>query len=336
MRSALVNTVYVLADGLGFNRLLRARSSCDIAVLMYHGLVPDEASIDAWTMIRESEFRWQMQYLKTHCDVLSVEDLVSRGFDGMWAGEVTRRRKVLITFDDGYRSNYLYAYPILRDFELPATIFLATGFVDTANVFWYDKIIHALQASRCRSVDLRKVGLPAFDISSDTPERRWADIQTVLTAVKVHDAAARETLAEQVDRQCAAPREGMELFRALTGEDIVAMRGDPLISFGSHTHGHEILTQLTGTQARATIERSLMILHELLGEECGLFSYPNGDFNVQLIALLKTLGIRYSFTTEKGFWNSASNPRAVPRIGVGSYDSRAKFAALVSGLFLLK
>lgn len=69
-----------------------------------------------------AKFREQMSYLKKNCEVIGIERLLS---------EERKKQKVVITFDDGYRDNYLNAYPILKELGLPGTIFLITGMINT-------------------------------------------------------------------------------------------------------------------------------------------------------------------------------------------------------------
>jgi peptidoglycan/xylan/chitin deacetylase (PgdA/CDA1 family) len=87
-------------------------------------------------------FRKQMEYLKEHCEVISIEELLNIGSRKSEVGSRKNRTsdlgsrtsgkpKVAITFDDGYRDNYLNAYPILKELKLPATIFLITGMIGT-------------------------------------------------------------------------------------------------------------------------------------------------------------------------------------------------------------
>ncbi len=102
-----------------------------ILVLLYHRvtdkLPPHELAVPV------AVFRRQMEYLAKNCDVLSAEDLlkVLSGHDASVVCASSRRPKVVITFDDGYKDNYTNAYPVLKELGLPATIFLITGMIGT-------------------------------------------------------------------------------------------------------------------------------------------------------------------------------------------------------------
>jgi peptidoglycan/xylan/chitin deacetylase (PgdA/CDA1 family) len=69
-------------------------------------------------------FRAQMRFLAGHREVVTLEEGVRR------AASPLRRDLVAVTFDDGYREVYSHAWPVLRELGLPATLFLATGFVE--------------------------------------------------------------------------------------------------------------------------------------------------------------------------------------------------------------
>lgn len=94
-------------------------------ILMYHRVNDDLPAGEL--VVPVAQFRQQMKYLAAQCEVMSLERLLDDGQGTMDEG----RKKVAITFDDGYRDNYLNAYPVLKELEFPATIFLTTGMIGT-------------------------------------------------------------------------------------------------------------------------------------------------------------------------------------------------------------
>jgi peptidoglycan/xylan/chitin deacetylase (PgdA/CDA1 family) len=221
---------------------------------------------------------------------------------------------------------------VLQELALPATVFVATAFTDTRQSFWYDKVIYAVQQSGCKDLDLREIGLGRFTLRMSNPAARWDDLQRVLTAFKTLDFDARERASGQIGPMLGVALGDLELFSALSSEDIRNMHRSGLISIGSHTHRHEILTQSSLPDARGSIELSRQKLETILQRPCRTFSYPNGDYSPALMQLLETLGLRYGFTTHKAFWAQGTQDYAIPRIGIGGYDSPSRFAALLSGL----
>lgn len=94
-----------------------------VAVLMYHNVT--DALQPSYRSIRVKDFRDQMLYLKKECEVLAIEDLISMYRSGNVIDK-SRKPRVVITMDDGYRDNYTHAFPVLKEFGLPATLFIVT------------------------------------------------------------------------------------------------------------------------------------------------------------------------------------------------------------------
>jgi peptidoglycan/xylan/chitin deacetylase (PgdA/CDA1 family) len=99
---------------------MKKHREAGVTVLMYHRINDDLPPGD-W-VVPVAEFRKQMEFLSRHGEVAGIREAL-RGR--------TRENKVVLTFDDGYRDNYQNAFPILKNLELPATIFLTTGFIGT-------------------------------------------------------------------------------------------------------------------------------------------------------------------------------------------------------------
>ncbi|ACX52714.1 polysaccharide deacetylase [Ammonifex degensii KC4] len=109
-----------------------ARSSKAVIILMYHKVNPDPRAGGLGLRVPPEKFEWQMRYLKTHgYHVVSMEE----AYDYLTRGKPLPPKPVVITFDDGYEDNYLYAWPILKRYGYPATIFLAADAVGSYNFF---------------------------------------------------------------------------------------------------------------------------------------------------------------------------------------------------------
>ena len=125
LRTPLKRAVLYLFSGIGYlmglpvwSRLGAGRGH--VSILLYHSVVggkPGEMSV------RQEDFRRQMLFLKESCDVISLDEAVA----SLQNPQSRRKPAVAISFDDGYEDNYTFAYPVLRELDLPATIFLLTG-----------------------------------------------------------------------------------------------------------------------------------------------------------------------------------------------------------------
>ncbi|MGB4132477.1 MAG: polysaccharide deacetylase family protein, partial [Tepidanaerobacteraceae bacterium] len=91
-----------------------------IKVLCYHHIIPETLSKRIDTVVSVSEFEEQMKYLYQHgYYTASVKDIQ----EFLYSKKKLPENTLLITFDDGYESNYIYAYPILKKYGFRAVIF---------------------------------------------------------------------------------------------------------------------------------------------------------------------------------------------------------------------
>lgn len=112
-----------------------------VVILTYHRVVTDreiaEQSIQPGMYVTRDVFAAQMRFLAQHFTVLSFSELLTLWDEERWDAGT---RYCVVTFDDGWLDNYLYAFPVLSTSHIPATVFLPTGFIGTSDWFWPEKI----------------------------------------------------------------------------------------------------------------------------------------------------------------------------------------------------
>lgn len=97
-------------------------------IICYH-CVKDEAN-SCLRPTTVADFESQMRYLSEEYNPISLETAAQHIQDGTSLPS----RAIVVTFDDGYRDNYENAYPIVKKYNIPATVFLTTGFVGTGEL----------------------------------------------------------------------------------------------------------------------------------------------------------------------------------------------------------
>jgi peptidoglycan/xylan/chitin deacetylase (PgdA/CDA1 family) len=323
---ALKSLAYGLSSLAGAPRLWqRAFASDGVAVLMYHAVTRTSLSVTDWVFVEERLFRQQMLYLKRHCQVLPLRDVPAAIRTG------TKQRPIVaLTFDDGFQNNYGIAFPILRELALPATIFLATDFVDSDDTVWFCRINDAL--SRTSLTRLAWDG-KTYDLSS--PRSRaaaHARFQVQLKRFKHPELLERvarlvEALGDRPGK--AIPRGSV--YRMLATPEIREMAGMGLIEFGAHSCSHAILSGLTAAERKREVVESVAAVARLTGSPCTLFAYPNGraiDYGPCDMDELRGNNITVAVTTVAGP-NDASVPALeMRRYGVGAGTSLSQFKLL--------
>jgi peptidoglycan/xylan/chitin deacetylase (PgdA/CDA1 family) len=263
-------------------------------------LFPDETDAHRFDAICGWIARW--------FNVLPLDEAVAR----LRAGSLPARA-LAITFDDGYADNHDIALPILARHRLPATFFIATGFLDGGRM-WNDTVIESVRQCRNPLLDLSSLGVPGLVRLSvgDAAQRRSA-IDAVLRAIKYLPI---DTRADAVLRlaSMAGAKPPDDLMMSSTQLRALRRAG---MQIGAHTVSHPILASLPDEVARREMSDSKRHLETLLGEPVTLFAYPNGrpatDFNERTVRLAREVGFEAAVTTAKGVAGIATDCFQIPR-----------------------
>ena len=104
----------------------------------------------------------------------------------------------------------------------------------------------------------------------------------------------------------------------LSWEEVQEMSGSGLVSFGSHTAGHPLLTSLTEEEAKDELRKSMdvLIAHNVADTNFISFSYPNGSFSERLSEMVREAGYHLAVTTQNGWHHHEANPYTIRRIAV--------------------
>ena len=167
-----------------------------LSILIYHRVLAHKDGIATWDLTADA-FERHMRVVMDNFVPLPLLEALGR----LAAGDLPPRA-VCITFDDGYLDNFEVALPILKRYELSATFFVATGYLD-GGYMWNDKVIEALRAIPGPVLDLNAWGLPRFDLGSD--QARRLAIIGILPALKHLPSQEREARAEQLAVAASLP-----------------------------------------------------------------------------------------------------------------------------------
>ncbi len=227
-----------------------------------------------------------------------------------------------ITFDDGYADNLTLAAPILARFDAPATIFIATGYLDGGRM-WNDTVIESIRGTSVETLDLADLGLPVLPVATLDQKRRAID--TLLPLVKYRPVDARIALADAIaNRACVIPPSDL----MLTTPQLRELASAPNITIGAHTRRHPILACTPPAEAESEIASSRSDLEALLQKEVDLFAYPNGrpdkDYRAEHVDMVRRAGFRYAVSTAQGVASAPADPLQLPRFTPWG-DSMPKF-----------
>lgn len=328
----LVNFALDVTMKIGAFDAARRVSPAVLTVLNYHR-IDDVSRSDFDTFIpnvtaTRAEFSRQMDYVKRNYNVITCEYL-----NAFRRGEsVLPPFPMLITFDDGYYDNYSNAYPILKERNLPAIIFLATDYIEKDIPFYWDFVAYCFSHTQKTSAELPELGL----VSWTEPNVRKAVVKHWINSIKRltdHDKKkAVERLATILDVK--VPSQAFSGLHA-TWDQVREMNRNG-IEMGAHTATHPILTRVSLSQVEDELCRSKKKIEDELGKPVISFAYPNGgpnDFSPDVVTLVKKTGFELAFTLINGTTRYADikrNPLTIRRIYLGISDIFPRFVAKLS------
>jgi peptidoglycan/xylan/chitin deacetylase (PgdA/CDA1 family) len=270
--------------------------------------------------------RWR----RSNVDFVSLDEMHRRMTDRDFS-----RRFVCVTFDDGYRDTQQFAYPILKKFEVPFAVYVATSFADRVGEMWW----LALEAVIARNA---LVGLHMDG------EDRWFDCASVEQKYEVFGyiywwLRKRQTDEDirQIVRDLAA-RNKVPITNfcdelCMTWPEIAELASDPLVTIGAHTVNHPILAKVSEQSVRSELENSRTIIGAALGKAPEHLAYPVGDPTSAAqreFRIAADLGFKTAVTTRPGvlFQEHRDHLLALPRVSLNGEFQRARYAnVLASG-----
>jgi len=267
-----------------------------VAVLLYHRVVP-RVGRNPWSLeVGEENFREQMRWLRSRYPVLPLE----RALADLEAGSLPARQVVCISFDDGYRDNLTRALPILEELELPATLFLTTGYVGSGRPFWWDL--------------MDRIGTATVPQGLRPGEDPYG-------CAKALEPRARERWLGELG--CPARSFSREDL-PLDAEEIPRLAGR--FHLGGHGHDHVSLGLVPGEVADADVEACAQALERIGGSRPPLFAYPFGgpeDVSPHAVDAVRSAGFSAAFTTGFGVVRRGAEPLRLPRVWVHDGDGRS-------------
>jgi len=300
-------------------------------ILMYHSVnhrgcpyvYPDN-------IVNVENFKRQMHYLSRKKRIISLSELV----EYIESDIEFPPNVVVITFDDGYYDFYSKAYPILKNYKIPCTLFPITRLLTTGEAKWEDALAYLINITGAKSLTIRIEGV---DREYNLFSQRWKlgcirELNFLL--LKMSDAERCNILSEiehQLNLSSKAPERIM-----LSWKEILELQRDGIVSFGPHTHSHCNLAEVSPEMAELEISKSKEEMERFLGKQCILFSYPfgkKGNFNKEIKEMLRAKGFLSAVTTIPGRVSKKSDLFELKRIAAID-DASYKFKCSLIGITL--
>lgn len=322
MKKKILKTIYNLGGFAPFHWAMRG----GLGILMYHRFGAESNA----HKISADEFEAHLAYLKKHCRVLSLTEAVERLNDKTLPSNV-----VCITIDDGYADSFDIAFPLLKKFDLPATVYAVTDFLDGKCWLWTDLMRFVLLNAKSENVAIEFTGEDKITAKLSSANDKIDFAGRINARLKKLPNAAKDKKIVEIaaSLKVEIPEVPTADFAPISWEQAREMNAQK-VEIESHTVTHPILTNIDNSALEFELQTSKNRLENQLQKPIRHFCYPNGALNETIAETVKRAGYSSATTTEYGF-----NDKQINRFALKRFDAPAaieNFAQTASGFEALR
>ena len=259
-----------------------------------------------------SQFEKQILFVKKHFNVINF-NVLSRF---LRCKKRIPHNALVITFDDGYADNYHIAFPILKKYGLTATVFVATGKVNSSGTFWFEELTYMCKRIRKPIIELDH-GKYVFSVETSLKGRRELRNSLMKLFRSVPDKE-RIRLFEDLRKESdiKISQKDFALVRPITWWQLKEMH-DYGIEIGSHTVNHPVLVNQNFQEVMAELLNSKRSIERVTGAAVKSIAYPAGYYNESVIDCARKCGYVFGLTYEHDVKRLSNDALfTIPRIHV--------------------
>jgi peptidoglycan/xylan/chitin deacetylase (PgdA/CDA1 family) len=322
MKKTLLKTMYHLGAFTPFHWMSRDK----VLILTYHRF---SCARNPHRISRE-EFTAHLAYLKKYNRVLPLTEAV----EYLENGKSLPPAATVITIDDGYRDAYETAFPVLKEFGLPATVYAVTGFLDKKCWLWTDLMRFVMLKTKSGAV---KIEFENDKIEGElTDDQKRFEIASRINSrlKKMPDDEKKKKINEIAEKlEVEMPATPAEEFAPMTWDEAREMDACG-VQIESHTVTHPILTNISADDLNSELVNSKKRLEDVLDRKVKNFCYPNGSLSENVRRAVENAGYTSATTTDYGFNARNENPFLLKRIDASA--TIENFAQSASGFEALR
>jgi len=265
-------------------------------ILCYHNIVGEKVAVpDPALHLQRDQFKQQIDWLAAHFEIVPLAELASRAQRGR-----SLRGLTAVTFDDAYVGTLTHGLSVLRERQLPSTVFVPTDAVSTRAAFWWDTAAGASanndEGTRTRLLE---------DLAGDSSR--------ILTS---GDAQTATALPEQCRPAAWAALKSLDSTQ---------------VSLESHSITHRTLPRLDDTSLTLELRGSADALERELGRRPEWLAYPYGRWDARVATATLAAGYRGGLALDGRDFTAVASLGSIPRLNIPAGISLDAFAAWVSG-----
>lgn len=283
------------------------------------------------------QFRHQIEFMRDNFNIVTMEQVI----DSVTSGDELPDKALLLTFDDGYVDNYLYAFPILEEYGVQGTFFIPGKTFTTHQLLDVNKVHYIVaSADENQLVDDVKSQMEYYrGLEYDFPSTaelwnqyaksfRYDSAETIFVK-RMLQTALPEKLRNQIssnlfEKYVGVSEEQLAYELYMTSDQIRTLKRHGM-HIGVHGFDHYWLANLSEDEMKRDVDSALEALDGFYDREQWVMCYPYGSFNDVVCSYIKALGARVAFTTAIGIADlEQMSPLELPRLDCNDFPPKSE------------
>lgn len=300
--------VYPLVVNAGLEKLLAASSNNNMLILVYHGVIETPDHSVSVGPISTAQFAKHLAYFKENFNVVSQSEI----FRMYREGHKPARKTIAITFDDGYENNYLNAFPLLKQYGFPSTMYIISQCIEDDNLItWYDYLDFVKRDLKVEAVDTSVIG-----------KERQSDIGSLKNLVKSLNIRQRNLLyaeiAKQVDIQSYKPRFPRGFWKLMSKAQLRELAQSGLVEIAAHSHNHPNLGLVDIADAKDEVVKCKRLLEDAIQQPVKAIAYPDGSYTAEVKKVCIEAGYENLLAVDYRLADDVNDKNILPRYCISS------------------
>jgi len=304
--------VFPMIMNLGIEKLVRNSSNNSILNIMYHGVVPQNATFFSSRNLTIEQFEKQLKYFIKEFEILSLRE----AFDCYRNHQKTKRKAITISFDDGYKNNLKHVLPLLEKYNIKATFFVSGACTQEMDVraFWYDLIaclnyyhsneIIEIEGYRFINFYESNKKLNIYDFIKSLPPKILEN-----TIARIEKKYALNDKLKQISP---------DIWELMNQEDVQELSKSKNVDIGSHGNVHYDLGLIGIDDAAIELKKSKELLEATIDMDVDTIAYPFGSYTNIVKNLAETIGYNKQIAVSYQCSDDKTDLRILSRHGISS------------------
>lgn len=277
-------------------------------ILVYHGVVTTPNHAISVGPLSVKQFEEQLSYFKKNFNVVSQEEIFK-----MYREEYKPSKKTIaLTFDDSYENNYTQAFPLLKKYNFPATMYVISQCIeDDYRLTWYDYVDLIKNNINFAKIDLSGLNKP--NIST------LAELRSLIKTLNI---SQRNILYKEFEKQVnvkdylpAYPRENWKLMNK---QQLKKLAESGLVEIGAHTHNHPNLGEINLDDARYEVTHCKQLLENVTQKETKSIAFPDGSYTDDVKKICLEVGYKNLLAVDYRCASDIDDKNILQRFGISA------------------